>query len=189
MQSVTLVPGSITGGNIAVGVVTLEERSTIGDITVVLSSSNSSVANPQVISITIPTGTRWRSFTIGTNPVAVNTIVSIKAAANGLAKSAKLTVKAPAILSLTLTPSIVNSGDNVIGTVFLDSPAGPGGKTIKVSSNNTAASPDSLTFVIPEGSTIASFNISTSTVVSTVHATITMSASGVSKVASLTINP
>ncbi len=189
VQSVTLVPSSVTGGGVSIGVVTLEERSTIGDTTVLLSSNNGSVAGPLVVSITIPEGSSSGSFTIGSNPVSTNTVVTIKATANGLSKSANLTVKAPAILSLTLIPSVVIGGDNVIGIVFLNSPAGPGGKTITVSSNDPAASPDSLTCFVPEGSMIGSFNISTTTVVSIVHAKITASSGGVSKVAALTINP
>ena len=94
VKSVTLTPNPVVGGSSVTGKVTLEAKIPAGfsGITVTLSSSNPSVANPTVTSITIPAGASTGAFTINTSHVAANTAVTISAAANSISKTAKLTV-------------------------------------------------------------------------------------------------
>lgn len=63
------------------------------DTIVTLSSSNESVANPAVSSVTILSGQSSKSFTIKTFRVSSTMTLRIKASANGISKEATLTVK------------------------------------------------------------------------------------------------
>ncbi|HEX8492135.1 MAG TPA: M12 family metallo-peptidase [Pyrinomonadaceae bacterium] len=91
--SLTLSPNPVVGGGINVtGTVTLERSAAPGNIVVSLTSSNTAIAAPTVTSITILAGARNKSFTIRTAQVSSTTTVVITATANGVGKSATLTV-------------------------------------------------------------------------------------------------
>jgi len=92
VQSVTLTPNPVTGGNDVTGKVTLECNAAPGDIKVTLSSTKPGIASPTVGSITIPAGSRTGTFSVSTTDVAVKSFATIKAKANGITKSKKLTV-------------------------------------------------------------------------------------------------
>jgi hypothetical protein len=63
-----------------------------GDITLKLSSTKVSVAQPTVPELNVPAGTSVLAFEVSTSAVAVSTSATIKASANGTAKSKKLVV-------------------------------------------------------------------------------------------------
>lgn len=92
VQSVTLTPNPVVGGNTVTGTATLECAAAPGDIAVALSSTNSSVAQPATATLLFPAGTRARTFTVNTSGVTTATSATIKAAANGIAKNKRLTV-------------------------------------------------------------------------------------------------
>lgn len=82
----------VVGPNPVTGAVTLECVAPAGDIVVALSSSKPSVANPTMSSITIPAGSATGTFTVSTADVSQASTANIKAMANGVTKSVKLTV-------------------------------------------------------------------------------------------------
>lgn len=93
VASLTLSPNPVVGGGINVtGTVTLERSAAPGNIVVSLTTSNSAVAAPTVTSITILAGARNKSFAVRTADVSSATKVVITATANGVSKSATLTV-------------------------------------------------------------------------------------------------
>lgn len=92
VASVALSPNPAKGGTNVTGTVTLEAVAAPGSITVTLSSTNPSVANPTVSSITIPKGSKKGTFTVSTTTVTSNTVVTIKATSSGITKSKALTV-------------------------------------------------------------------------------------------------
>ena len=65
--------------------------STAGGVVVALTSSNTRVATVPA-SVQIPAGTGYAAFTIKTSRVKASTGVTITATANGVSKSATLTV-------------------------------------------------------------------------------------------------
>ncbi|HZT41519.1 MAG TPA: hypothetical protein VFA07_05000 [Chthonomonadaceae bacterium] len=91
VKAVKLSSSSVVGGNSVTGTVTLAAKAAPSSITVSFTSSNPSVV-PTPASITIPAGSLTGQFTVNTNKVASNTSVTIKATANGIAKSTTLTV-------------------------------------------------------------------------------------------------
>ena len=92
VKSIALSPNPVTGGTPVTGTVNLDCAAAPGDIVVALSSSKPAVAQPDVATLLFPAGTKTQTFSITTRTVTVATGVAIKAAANGIAKSKKLTV-------------------------------------------------------------------------------------------------
>jgi hypothetical protein len=91
LASLNLSPNPVTGPSPVTGTVTLECPATPGPITVTLSTT-STVAQPDVPSLTIPQGQTTGTFNITTATVATQSKATIKAAANGGSKSVTLVV-------------------------------------------------------------------------------------------------
>jgi hypothetical protein len=91
LQTLTLNPGSVTGGMLASGAITLTLPVSLNDAIIFLESSDTSVANVPV-SITIPTGAHAATFSIATYPVTASTPVTITATYGLAEKTATLMV-------------------------------------------------------------------------------------------------
>ncbi|BCW96438.1 MAG: S8 family peptidase [Fimbriimonadales bacterium] len=94
----------------------------------------------------------------------------------------------PSLSSLSLNPSSVVGGNRVVGTVTLTAPAPEGGFLVQLGSNATARLtllPSHL--IVPAGQRTATFEILTRRVNRSTPITITASAAGVSRQATLTI--
>lgn len=93
VASVALTPNPVVGPAEVAGTVTLDCAAAPGDIVVVLSSSQVSVAEVAVSQITIPAGQKSATFTVNAKDVSVQSTATIRAKANGITKSKRLTVK------------------------------------------------------------------------------------------------
>ncbi|MBV9401988.1 MAG: hypothetical protein JO062_28700 [Bryobacterales bacterium] len=91
-----------------------------------------------------------------------------------------------AVSSLTLSPSSVDGGGTVQGTLTLSAPAPSGGVVVALSSSSGSATMPT-TVTVPAGSVAASFTIATAAVSSNQTATITASYAGSSAQAMLTV--
>lgn len=91
VKSFTLKSGTVKGGNTVSATVTLEATAAPGDITVTFDSSDPSVV-PVPASVTIPAGTKSKTFTVSTKKIATMTTVTLSATANQIAKNVNLTV-------------------------------------------------------------------------------------------------
>ncbi len=187
LNSLSRSPSSVVGGNTAQGTVTLTGVAPSGGAVVPLSSSTPSVASvPE--SVTVPAGSTSTTFTITTYPVASSTSVTISAVYGGVTRTASLTVKPPALSTLTLSPTSVTGGSSSQGTVTLTGAAPSGGAVVSLSDNSNAASvPASIT--VPAGSTSATFTILTTAVNKKQGVTISAVYGGVTKKATLTVTP
>lgn len=91
------------------------------------------------------------------------------------------------LTNLTLSPDTVNGGSSSTGTVVLNSPAGAGGATVSLSSDNPDAQvPGSV--VIPAGHLTGTFTVTTNAVTSGETATVSATYGFVSQAATLNIN-
>ena len=188
LSLLTLNPTSVTGGTASQGTVTLSGAAPSGGIAVTLSDNASATSEP--VSVTIPAGSSSASFAISTGSVGSSTVSTISAAYGGVTKTAALTVNPPAVSlsTLTLSPSSVTGGTSAQGTVTLSSAAPSGGLVVSLSDNSSLTGlPASVT--VPAGSASASFSITTSTVGTSSSATISAVYGGVTRTASLTVNP
>ena len=192
--SVTFDPSSVLGGNGSTGTVTLSAPAGACSAPVTLTSDNPAATSvPQ--SVSIPEGATSATFAVATSAVTTDTTVHVTAGHDGGTAQGTLTLTAgvvatppPSLASLTVGPTQVSAGQAAVGTVTLDAAAPAGGVTAQISSDNPAASvPPSVT--VPAGQASATFPIQTSAVTGLQTATITVTAGGLSRTATLAVAP
>jgi hypothetical protein len=151
----------------------------------VLVSANPTAAQPPAI-VTIPFGQTTATFTIPTTAVTTAQMVTITASFGGVSKTAALTISP--VFTFSLSKDSVISGDSVMGTVTLGSPAPFSGASVHFTSSKPPVAMVPQVVVIPSGQTSASVNITTgATSLQTV--TITAEYLSSSQSASLTVIP
>ena len=187
LNSLTISPGTISGGAQPQGIVMLNGQAPAGGALVTLSSNSPAVSPPAAV--TIEPGGFSASFPIPTSGVTVNTTATVTATYNGVASQAQVTLtpqQPPS--SLTLSPTSTTGTNGSFATVTIASPASTDQVLQVVSSNPSIASvPSGVT--IPSGSTTGGFNIFTTSVSATTVVTISVSGGGVTRTANLTLNP
>ena len=194
--SVTATPATIASGSsteIRISLVSGAVAPANG-FTFSVSSSNSTVL-PVPSSVFMLAGTSSVSFSATARNVTSNQNVRIRIRNNQLGRrdlTVTVTPAAPApapltLSALTLASSSVVGGNSIQGTVTL-SAAAPSATVVTLASSNAAASvPSSVT--VAAGASSASFIVSTTAVSATTSATISGSFGGVTRSATLTINP
>ncbi|MGQ9656752.1 MAG: S8 family peptidase [Fimbriimonadales bacterium] len=90
LQSLTVSPTSVLGGNSATGTVRLSAPAPAGGVVVQLRSSSGRAQVPSTV--TIPAGATSANFTIRTNSGGFITTATITATYNGVSRSAQLTI-------------------------------------------------------------------------------------------------
>lgn len=85
-----LIPSSVTGGDTSIGVVTLEQASSVPVIITI--ASNRGEAVPEVTTLTIPAGETTGTFVVNTTSVTSLVTPTLTVVANGTQKSRKLTI-------------------------------------------------------------------------------------------------
>jgi hypothetical protein len=93
------------------------------------------------------------------------------------------------VSGLTLNPTAVTGGRTSTGTVTLSGPAPTGGAIVSLSSSDTTTAVLPSTVSIPAGGTSATFTVTTGVVTSTRSVTISAAYGGVTRTATLTVNP
>lgn len=185
----TLNPTSVTGGTSVTGTITLATAAPTGGANVTVASSATAVAStPGTVSF--PAGTATATFTITTYTVtAAHTVTITVTDGNVGSASATLTVspQAPGVLqSVTVSPTTVAGGGTATGTITLSGPA-QSSLVVALKSSNILVAAVPFTVSVPQGSTMATFNITTSTVASSQTVTITATAGAISQTATLTV--
>lgn len=184
LQSISLNPGTVTGGSPSTGTITLNGQAPTGGLGVMIASSQSAASVPTMVKIAA--GKASGTFTVKTSAVGAQVSATISASLNGLSEKAALTILPPALKSFTVSPSTVSSGKSAKGTVTITAAAPAGGLVISISSNAGAVDPPG-SVAIPAGKTSATFSIATTKVSSKTSVTISASAGGVTKTALLTV--
>ena len=95
----------------------------------------------------------------------------------------------PSLSSLSLNPTSVVGGNSSTGTVTLTAPAPSGGFVVNLSSSNTSVATVPSSVTVPAGATSANFTVATNSVSSATSVTITAAAGGITRTATLTVNP
>lgn len=187
LQSLTLSPASVFGGQSSTGTVTLTRPAPAGGTKVLLASNTGYAIVPS--SVTVAAGATSKTFSVASNPVATIKAATISASFSGVTKMASLLIYAPALVSLTLNPTTVKGGQfNSAATVTLTSPAPAGGTVVFVGSNTGyAVVPSSVT--VPAGAKVVVFTVVTKPVSANKGATITATLANVSKSAGLLLTP
>ena len=189
--SLTASPTSVPGGTSSVGTVTLASPAPTVGVTINVQSNLPLTASVPA-SVTIPGGETSASFTVTTFPAGNTTTVQLSAAMDNVFQFASVTVtpaaQSPSLSAISVNPASVSGGTSSTGTVTLSAAAPSGGAAVSLSENSSATSvPASVT--VPAGSTSASFTIATTTVSASTAATISAAFNGVTRTATLTVNP
>ena len=96
---------------------------------------------------------------------------------------------APALASLSVSPTSVVGGGSSQGTATLTAAAPTGGAVVTLSSNNTGVAAVPVSVTVAAGGTSATFTITTQAVAASTGVTITGSYGGATRTASLTVTP
>ncbi len=186
IQSLSTTPAAVTGGSNSTATVLLAGAAPAGGAVVALASSNTGAASVPA-SVTVPANATSATFTVSSHPVATSTAVMLTATYNGTATTT-LTVNAPWVNSVAVSPASVTGGISSTGTVTLSGLAPAGGLVVAISDNNSAATvPASVT--IAANATTAAFSITTKTVTASTPVTITATANGTAPTTILTVVP
>lgn len=186
LAAVSVKPTSVASGKTCTVTVTLLGKAATGGKIVNLSASNTALVTLPA-SVTVLEGSSTASVTANAGRVANDGAVTISATADGITKTAALTIQAPRLNALTLSSTSVTGGANVTGTVTL---TGYAAATITVglsSSDPSVTVPASVN--VATGSIKGSFRVTTAAVGSTKTVSITATYNGVSKQVTLAVNP
>jgi len=191
VSALSISPSRVVGKTNAMGIVTLNAApsSTTGSILVKLSSTSRSITLPQTLSIR--TGSSTGTFTIDTSAVATTTVAHVVATLGTSSADASLTILAPTLESLTVSPTSVkgNSTKQVIGTVTITGPAPASGMVITLNSSDISAASTPLRVTIPGGRLSAILTIGHKKVAAQTTVTIKGTLNGTSKSSTLTVTP
>lgn len=171
LQSITLTPTSIVGGNNVTGRITLSQAAPQGGVTVdLLTDSPSLIVLPQNAQVTVPQGQTSVVFTVGTHGVVQATNTLVTASLLGAGQSQTLTLTQAKLISVSFNPPTVAGGSVSTGTVTFDGEsgapfdillslnAGTAGYSI-ITSNGSGTNNVDLT--VPQGVRSASFTVQT----------------------------
>jgi hypothetical protein len=189
VASLGLSPAAVQGGSPSTGTVTLNVAAPAAGFAVTLASSMVSAATVPA-TVTVPAGTTAANFPVATRVPATQATPTISATGGGATVSAVLTVTPPpgSLAGLAMNPATVTGGASSTGTVTLTSAAPAGGVLVTLSSSAAAVTvPASVT--VAEGAATATFVASTTTVAANVSATLAAVAAGVTRTATLAVQP
>ncbi len=188
IASLSLSSTSVLGGNSVTGTVTLTGSAPSGGASIALSSSNAAAATVPG-TVTVAAGETSATFSVVSLPVAANTSVTISASSGSSTKTAALTVQAPALTSLKLSPAGLIGGNSSVATATLNGLAPSSGLTIALSSNNSSIAVPAANITVAGGSSSGTATITTQGVASSTAVKISATLGTVTKGATLTVKP
>ncbi|MEZ0326674.1 MAG: hypothetical protein ACAH95_12295 [Fimbriimonas sp.] len=188
--SITCDPKSIIGGTGASisGTVALNAPAASGGCDVVLTTSSGELTvTPTTVHFNATNSSK--PFTItAPSSIQANKSVTITATLNGT-KTVIVTVVAPKVSSVSVTPSTVVGGSSTVVTfkVNLNAPAPAGGYVVSLNSSNPSVGSVPATVTVPAGATTASVTVTHSAVGATNFVGLSATVNGVTKSTTLTV--
>lgn len=154
LQSFSLAPNDLVGGNQGTGRITLATAAPAGGITLDVSTDNTSLISvPGGNLVTVPAGQTSFAFAIDTKGVDRTTVTSVTASTAGVNRPATLTLRSAALLSLSFSPVEVAGLSKTTGTILLNGKAGAAGFKVDLSGlSSSYTMPTSVSFASGEGS-------------------------------------
>ena len=186
IKSLSISPTTFNGGISVQAIAMLNGVAPANGASISLNSSSPAVQAPAAE--TVAAGSPSLVFQIPTSSVTANTPATVTATYNGQSVETQITLTPQGQPSaLSLSPSSVTGTAGTRGIVQVATTANTD-QIFSVSSNNPAATVPN-TVVIPAGFVSAGFNINTSQVSAQTLVTISVSGGGVTRSATLTLNP
>jgi len=193
LSSVTLNPASVTGGQSSTATVTLSGPAQAGGFRVTLGTSSGSVTLPSDMLLTIPQGAMSGTFRIDTIPVGSNQTAQITVTYLSLVSvQATLSIVSAnplMVTGFTVSPSTAPSGQTLIGTLTLSSPALSPGQQVFIASTDLSVVQPESPVTVPTNQATTSFNIFTSAITTQRNVTLTANLNASSIPVQLTMQP
>jgi hypothetical protein len=186
LQSVSVSPSSIVGGNAVSGTITLHHPAPNGGVILALSSDSPDASAPATI--TVPAGAKTNTFTITTLGLEIATRVTISASISGTIKTTSLTIQPAQMSGFIVSPNTVVGGSSATGTVYLNGSAPSDGATVTLTSSGVNASVPK-TVKVPAGATSVSFTVTTRAVSNLGTVILTAKYRGEVQTAGITLQP
>lgn len=187
-SSVVLSPATLQGGQMANCYVYISSKAPAAGLVVTLTSSNPSLASVPA-TVTIASGSNYKYLVITAPAVTAAGTAKISATANGVTKSAVLTVNPAGIAGIALSPTSLSGGASATGTITLGGISGANGTVVNITSSLPAVVSVPATATVPAGAKTVTFPISTASVTASTVVTITIKEGASSLGAKLTVNP
>lgn len=154
------------------GTVTISSPAPKGGLAIKLKSDSTVAVVPS--SVSVPVGQTAATFTVKTLSVSKKTIATLTSTLGTSSLQQPITVSPLQLNSLTFNPGSVIGGLSTTGIISLNAPAPKNGATVTLSSSDGSASVPA-TISIPQGSTTAYFQVTTTPVVQTTQPKISAS--------------
>jgi RHS repeat-associated protein len=171
LADVLISPAAIRGGESVQGTVTLMSPAPAGGAVVRLLPSPAGLHVPP--SVVVPAGSTFTTFTITTDAVTADTLVSLTATRGTTSRASLELRRSCSLREVAISSPFVTGGGEVTATLSLHDPAPAGGTAIALTSSDpaTAGVPNSVT--VPAGQTSITFTIATTRVSAEAEVTIT----------------
>ena len=173
---VSASPSSVVGGATSTGTIALSSPAPTGGVTVTLASSSPDLQVP--VSAYVAAGSSSATFPITTSRISDNESVTISATLGSKTVSCGFIIgTSVAVHYVVISPGTVTGGATTLGSVFLSAAAPAEGTVVALSSSDPSAQVPA-TVTIQPGNTSATFNITTSAVVTNTSLSISASLNG-----------
>lgn len=158
VQSLTLDPTSLIGGNSAAATVAMNGAMP-SDMTVYLSSDRTSVGVPT--SVVVPAGHDHATFTVTSSTVDADTTATLTASAAATSASTAVLVSPLRLIGLVVNPKDGPGGLPTTGTVTFNGPVPLGGAFLNLSSDHPVEASVPATLTAPSGADTVQFSVTT----------------------------
>ncbi len=183
----TVNPTSVVGGNNANGTITITSNA-IGQPIVFDLSDDSPATGFAVPTAQINAGSLSTTFNIITATVTSSRVSNITVTGQGVSRTAAVTVLAPALQAVSMSPPQVRGGQSSTGTVTLTGRAPAGGIVVTLQAGaGIVQVPASV--LVPAGQSTVNFTATTSVVTQTFMVTIAARHNNITRTTTLILTP
>jgi hypothetical protein len=195
--TLSITPVTITRFDWSLGPITGDGRSVTYTITLSASAPttglyvNFTCDHPAIVPLTLTwlsPGRQSATFMTSVGPVSSETVVTICASAGGSTKCVTFLLQPMGLSGVAIGGSVLG-GDIMSGSVVLNSPAPAGGTTVSLTTSAPSVTALPAAVTVPEGATVASFNVTTLNPDAPTPVVITASANGLTVTGTFTIIP
>jgi uncharacterized repeat protein (TIGR03803 family) len=136
VDGLALSPNPLTGGDPCTATVHLDGLAPTGGKIVTITTNSVNLKVPS--SVTVPAGSFSTTFPVISTPQSTNTPATITATTGTVSQTANVTILAPAVSGLSLSPSSVQGSSSTVvtGKVTINGPAPSAGSIVTLTSSN-----------------------------------------------------
>lgn len=161
LQSVSVTPSTLVGGNSTTGRVNLAQAAPAGGVAVDVSTNNTGLVTFASPTVTVPAGQTTATFTITTHGVSTQTNAFVTASLLGVNRSQQITLNTANLRSLSFNPATLAGGGVTKGTILLDGEAGSAFNVTLTGLPNSYLYTPASPITVPAGANSVTFDVAT----------------------------